>query len=107
MATKTDYEPEQLSMIYWFVAEGHPPQSLKFQYSQDWHEAITQELTTCLDQLAENLEAYFSDQTPFQHSAPTNCWYCLSRRQARRTSQLLSSESDIERLLAESDIVEI
>ena len=107
MATKTDYVPEELSMTYWFVAEGQPPQSLKFQYSQAWHETIAQELAACLQHLTESLEAYFTEQTPFQHATPTNCWYCLSRRQARRSPQVLSSESDIERLLEESEIIEI
>lgn len=113
MAIKSDYPPEQLSMTYWFVEAdvNSKPQSVTFQYSTAWHKQIEAELTVLLTKLAINLANYFDQQQPFDHDPPGTCRYCPNERQRqkqrRSPNNALPSEQDLDRLLAQTDMIEI
>ncbi len=77
LAKTTAYEPEQISMTYWFVKLPKEPQSITFHYSQVWHQQVHQELTALLDQLQKDLDDYFQSGNPLQHHDRENCPLCL------------------------------
>ncbi len=58
----SDYQPEQVAMIYWFVqartSEVPTPQSLKFSYTRESHEQTRQDLTAILKRLSQWLDHY-------------------------------------------------
>jgi PD-(D/E)XK nuclease superfamily len=58
LAETTDYPPDQLSMIYWFIEPGKPPESLRFPYNATLHQQTQRELTQILSQLTEWLKQY-------------------------------------------------
>ncbi len=73
LAETSAYQPEQISMTYWFVrteAEQTQPQSLRFDYSTAQHEQTRQDLTQLLAQLTDWLQGY-SQGEPFPQVAPT------------------------------------
>ncbi|AFY38921.1 hypothetical protein Lepto7376_2650 [[Leptolyngbya] sp. PCC 7376] len=107
MAEKTDYNPDDLSMTYWFIEAGKPPQSSTFKYSYIWHQKIESELNQLLEMLTKSLDNYFEKNIFFQHFEPTDCWYCLSQKSSRRSPQSLLSEVGLEQLLETSEIIEI
>jgi PD-(D/E)XK nuclease superfamily len=58
LAETTDYKPEQISITYWFIEPGQPPQNLQFQYNAKLHQQTQQELTQILSRLTEWLKKY-------------------------------------------------
>jgi hypothetical protein len=58
LAETTDYEPDCLSMTYWFIEPDQPPQSLRFSYNATLHQQTQQELIQILLQLTEWLKKY-------------------------------------------------
>jgi hypothetical protein len=63
LAESSPYEPEQISMIYWFFQGGQgesatEPQSYKIRYDRQQHQQTRQDLTTLLNQLTQWLERY-------------------------------------------------
>jgi PD-(D/E)XK nuclease superfamily len=62
LAETSDYQPENISMTYWFVQSKDKPQSMKFTYSSTQHEKIRKKLTQLLTQLSNYLENYYQNQ---------------------------------------------
>lgn len=64
LAETSDYQPEQITMTYWFVRSGNleqgeiQPQSIQFPYTSAKHEQTRHQLTRLLRQLDQWLEAY-------------------------------------------------
>jgi CRISPR/Cas system-associated exonuclease Cas4 (RecB family) len=58
LAETTEYEPAQLSITYWFIEPGQPPQNLRFPYNAKLHQQTQQELTQILSRLTEWLKKY-------------------------------------------------
>jgi len=65
LAETSDYEPEQLSMTYWFVRLPDEPQSLTLTYNRQKHEQNHRDLINLLSQLDRYLEQYRNDNLPF------------------------------------------
>ncbi len=107
MAATTAYQPEQLSMTYWFIEAGGQPESLTFKYSEKWHRQITTELDQLLADLAVSLENYFKQNQPFEHTDSANCFYCLSQQKAGRSPQSSLLDVNLDQLLENTDAIEI
>lgn len=88
LAEITDYAPEKLSMTYWFVTAGEEPQSLKFTYSQAWHQQIKAELTTLLDRLQTDLNNYFTHNIPLHHPQQQPCSVCAKWQDQGRSPEI-------------------
>lgn len=79
----SEYQPEQISMTYWFVqAQDEPtqtlrPQALTFTYSEALHQQNWQALTQLLSQLHQWLDRYQAGE-PFPQVAPNSseCGSC-------------------------------
>lgn len=95
----TDYQPEQISMTYWFVQpeETSEPQSLTFRYSVAQRDRDLQELGRLLDRLATWLQTY-AQGNPFpQTTAQSACHGCSFVRRCQRedTTQSLSDVQEV------------
>jgi hypothetical protein len=73
LAETSPYQPEQISMVYWFFqSHGDPagePQSISVSYTLTQHEQIRQDLTQLLNQLTHWLDRYQAGQA-FPQLAP-------------------------------------
>lgn len=96
LAETSAYEPEQLSMTYWFVRLPQRPQSLTLAYSQQKHAETRRSLDHLLTQLGQWLsppDATFSG-FPHQANCERSCPY-------RKHFSLVSQEGDwLKRLAA-------
>jgi len=66
LAETSPYEPEQLSMVYWFfqaTQDAATPQSLSFSYDRTQHDRTHQDLTTLLQQLTDWLSHYSTGES--------------------------------------------
>jgi hypothetical protein len=76
LAETSDYSPEQITMLYWFVQARDPnngqlaPQCLTFHYDSDLHEQTRQDLRQLLNQLTVWLEDYHQG-IPFPQVNPS------------------------------------
>lgn len=97
LAETTAYQPEQISMTYWFFqASGEPAQSLRLPYSLAQHEQTRADLSRLLSQLTANLERYEMGE-PFPQVAlgSDQCESCrMAVRCDRTSSPSLLSELD-------------
>ena len=71
LAETSDYQPEQISMTYWFVQSLDQPQSLKFTYNNTQHNQTGQKLHRLLSQLTDWLQRY-QEGEPFPQVAETS-----------------------------------
>lgn len=97
LAETSDYLPEQISMVYWFVKSQPHPQSLSFTYNRTKHEKTYQELSHLLTQLSTWLEDYYHRRIPFPQvsQAKEYCRNCNFAVRCQRTSEdPMSSSSD-------------
>jgi len=105
LAETTDYLPEQISMIYWFVRSARDrdratderssaTQKLEFRYDRQQHEQTKQDLSQLLAQLQEWLKDYQHGQSfPQVPETASKCQYCQFAIFCRR-DRSLSSLSD-------------
>ncbi|WP_416667421.1 PD-(D/E)XK nuclease family protein [Egbenema bharatensis] len=101
LAETSEYDPDQISMTYWFIqnqaAPGIPepnqsdrpcqPESITYSYSHQQHQQTHQELTRLLTQLTHWLDRYQQGE-PFPQ-APTSsphCDTCTFTIRCQRTS---------------------
>jgi hypothetical protein len=94
LAETTDYEPEQLSMTYWFIEPGRTPESLRFSYNATLHQQTRQELTQILLQLAAWLRRYDEGEALPQFDG-RHCQVCAFavRCQKLKREELMSVEA--------------
>jgi hypothetical protein len=75
------YEPEHITMRYWFFKSDDTAQSLDLPYSSAQQEATERQLTALLTQLNQWLEDYTQDITPFPQTTQLDtcdrCAYAL------------------------------
>ncbi|MEB3293855.1 MAG: PD-(D/E)XK nuclease family protein [Synechococcales bacterium] len=83
LAETSDYEPDQISMTYWFFEgdscqEVQPAQSLTFPWSRDRHMVVATELTQLLNQFAQWWQAYELLGSDFPQVVPQagHCQVC-------------------------------
>lgn len=74
LAETSEYEPEQISMTYWFVKPPQKPQSLTFSYSKEQHQETKEALQTLLDKLDLWLHRD-CDRFPHRSDCEANCRY--------------------------------
>lgn len=112
LAETSDYSPEQITMLYWFVQARDPqtgelaPQCLTFPYDSDLHEQTRQDLRQLLDQLTVWLDAYhqgvpFPQVNPSAGVCPTchfsgRCQRSLSDRDPNLPESWLSNVAAID-----------
>ncbi|MBM0740460.1 PD-(D/E)XK nuclease family protein [Phormidium sp. CLA17] len=74
LAETSPYDPEQLSMVYWFfqgTQDDAMPQSLRFSYDRTQHNHTHQDLTQILQQLTDWLNQY-ADGESLPQLGPVN-----------------------------------
>ncbi len=84
LAETSSYEPEQLSMVYWFFQatdqDSATPQSLSFSYDRTQHDRTRQDLTELLQQLTTWLNQYADGESLPQlgiaHQECDRCHFC-------------------------------
>jgi hypothetical protein len=77
LAETSDYQPEQISMTYWFVQSADQPQSLRFTYNTSQHQQTRQKLDRLLSQLTDWLQRYQEgEQFPQVAAASGHCDSC-------------------------------
>jgi hypothetical protein len=89
LAETSDYAPEQISIIYWFVKSQPRPQSLKFTYNVAQQEKTRQDLTHLLNQLTGWLKRYQEQGIPFPQVAESTgrCGDCSFAVRCQRTPE--------------------
>ncbi|MCU0551110.1 MAG: PD-(D/E)XK nuclease family protein [Leptolyngbya sp. Prado105] len=97
LAETSDYQPEQISMSYWFFqakGETELPQSLKLAYSTKQHEETRQSLTRLISQLDEWLDRYETKNQPFPQIPHTEeCDKCSFAVRCQRSTEAGTSEA--------------
>lgn len=109
LAETSHYQPEQISMTYWFV-QGQP-QSLTFTYNQAQHLQIKADLSQLLDQLSIWLTAYQEfgiefPQVPNYSQVCEKCHFTL-RCQREKSHQPLELDSNYQLDLSEIEEVSL
>lgn len=112
LAETSDYSPEQISMIYWFVqAQSTPsapihPQNFKFHYSQALHEQTRQDLSSLLNQLRHWLQRYQEGEAfPQIEVAADRCGSCHFNLRCDRDEDPQATQPDP--LLHFTDVQEV
>lgn len=77
LAETSNYEPEDISMTYWFVKLPHKPENITFNYSRKKHQQTQQDLDNLCQKLTQYLDEYINKNKPFPHypNCETNCPY--------------------------------
>ncbi|MDF5719678.1 MAG: PD-(D/E)XK nuclease family protein [Rhizonema sp. PD37] len=95
LAETSNYLPESISMIYWFVQSEGKPQSIKFSYNTAQHEQTAKRLNRLLNKLTIWLKSYYQGQQfPQVPEGNKACDYCQYTTRCNRT------ESDSESISA-------
>jgi hypothetical protein len=94
LAETADYEPDQLSMTYWFIEPGQTPQNLRFSYNATLHQQTQQELTQLLSRLTEWLKKYDEGEALPQNDG-RHCQVCAFavRCQKLKPEELIQVEA--------------
>ncbi len=112
MAETSHYQPEQISMTYWFFqsreADQTEPQSLRFAYDTAQHSKIRQDLTRLLQQLTGWLDHYQATGESFPQIPHTStCDECSFALRCQRSWDLMEGAIDASKLPDLADIEEI
>jgi hypothetical protein len=70
LAETSHYQPEDLSMTYWFVKIPHKPQHVTYAYNRAKHEQTKQDLISLLNQLSSYLN---QSDFPHRHDCEQSC----------------------------------
>ncbi|WP_019505097.1 PD-(D/E)XK nuclease family protein [Pleurocapsa sp. PCC 7319] len=101
LAETSDYAPEQIKMIYWFVKSGKP-QSMIFNYSQPQHQQTEQDLADLLINLETWWQNYQDYEVDFPHrtNCQDNCPYShlLAEESKDRHQEWIRSINEIEEI---------
>ena len=58
IAETSEYSPEQIQLVYWFVNVPKKTSSFKFQYNQEQHQQTENDLNQLLNQLSDYWQRY-------------------------------------------------
>ncbi len=80
LAETSDYQPEDISLTYWFVKLPQKPESVTFDYNLRQHQQTQQDLRQLLANLEEWLLAYQQQgrDFPHRHNCESDCPYYSS-----------------------------
>ncbi|HEY9706170.1 MAG TPA: PD-(D/E)XK nuclease family protein [Allocoleopsis sp.] len=97
LANTSDYQPEQLSMIYWFVQSQPDIQSLTFKYDSQKHQQIELELKEILQKLNQWISQYldYGESFPQVSENLGRCTTCNFAFRCGRSPKFTSAESNI------------
>ncbi|MDF5726843.1 MAG: PD-(D/E)XK nuclease family protein [Rhizonema sp. PD38] len=95
LAETSNYLPESISMIYWFVQSEGKPQSIKFCYNTAQHEQTAKRLNRLLNKLTNWLKSYYQGeqfpQVPESNKACEYCQYTTRCNRSGRNYELMSA----------------
>ena len=87
LAETSNYLPESISMIYWFVQSEGKPQSIKFSYSIAQQEQTAKRLNRLLNKLTNWLKSYYQGQQfPQVPEGNKACEYCQYTTRCNRSA---------------------
>ena len=103
LAETSHYQPEDISLTYWFVKLPHQVQSLTFNYNLTQHQQTELDLQELLTKLKQWLGEYHKQGTDFPHrlDCQSDCPYyssllgCTATQQPPDWSQLVSEIPEI------------
>lgn len=112
LAETSDYEPEQISMTYWFFqskGDNEQPQSLKLPYSKEKHEETRQHLIQLLTRLGEWLDRYetqgeYFPQVSENSQSCSNCSFSTRCQRAPLNSSTETNEIEFTNLAAIAEV---
>lgn len=91
LAETSAFPPDSLAMTYWFVRstnanKTHSSTIVQFDYTADWHQAISDRLTQTLDRLTHLQQQWRQEKIPFPQVNPDSnlCQYCAFAEQCDR-----------------------
>jgi CRISPR/Cas system-associated exonuclease Cas4 (RecB family) len=108
LAETTDYEPEQLSMIYWFVKSKPKPKKVTFNYDRQKHQKTRDDLEQILQKLTVWEEQYLqSEELPQIPESKGICQSCVFvvrcerslKLQEEKTQQILPKFDNIKEVI--------
>lgn len=67
LAETSNYQPEDITMTYWFVKLPNQPQHFTINYNHNLHQQIKQDLTKMLLKLEQYLDDYLNQNINFPH----------------------------------------
>ncbi len=90
LAETSEYEPEQISLTYWFVKLPNKPQSLTIRYNSTAHEQTKEDLTRLLNQLENWLGSYRQEGQDLPQIAENQgkCRHCNFAGRCQRNLEL-------------------
>lgn len=103
LAETSEYSPEEIQMVYWFVKSGKP-KSVTLQYDSQKHQKTKKDLTILLNELTKWLSEYlqFSSKLPHQINCEHKCPYrqsmILDKYQESNLIDTCQSISDIKEI---------
>ena len=101
LAETSEYIPEQIQMIYWFVKSGKPT-NVTFNYSKTLHQQTERDLSDLLTRLEIWLQNYQQDEVDLPHKLDCqNCPYYQSlceQNSSDRYQELVDAISEIEEI---------
>ncbi|MBV6622786.1 MAG: PD-(D/E)XK nuclease family protein [Rivularia sp. (in: Bacteria)] len=99
LAETSNYQPESISMTYWFVQSETKPHSIKFSYSTTQHQQTKKKLDHHLKKLTKWLQVYQQpEQLPQVPEGSKACIYCQYASRCGRVcanSEKKSSSQDL------------
>ncbi len=106
LTNTSDYQPEQLSMIYWFVQSQPDIQSLTFKYDSQKHQKIELELKEILQKLNHWISQYLDHGESFPQVSENlgRCTSCNFAFRCERSPHFTSTKS--QRILPDFDTIE-
>lgn len=106
LAETSNYQPEDISMTYWFVKLPHKPQSITFQYNKRKHKQTQKDLNNLLTKLTLYLDEYINQKKLFPHQdkCENNCPYY---NQLLSLDQSQLNNINLDKLISIDDVEEI
>ncbi|AFY53664.1 hypothetical protein Riv7116_1090 [Rivularia sp. PCC 7116] len=100
LAETSTYQPENISMTYWFVQSESKPHSIKFSYSSTQHQQTKKKLDGHLKKLTKWLQAYQQgEQLPQVSEGSKTCTYCQYASRCGRVAANFAQKSSSHDLL--------
>ena len=100
LAETCNYQPENISMTYWFVQSESKPHNIKFSYSSSQHQQTKKKLDRHLKKLTKWLQAYQrGEQLPQVSEGSKTCIHCQYASRCQRVSANFEQKSSSQDLL--------
>lgn len=96
LAETSNYQPQDISMTYWFVKLPNRPKSFTINYNEQLHQQTQQDLDNLLTKLDQYLSEYINNNIPFSHrsNCENNCSYHKYFESLKNVNQELINLAD-------------